>query len=330
MLFTQSFMALTAVVLWVMWLTGVQSPWAIVGVVALGAVATGYNVPANQSLLTDLVPREALLSAVSLNGAQFNAGRAVGPALAGLVLAALGPSWAFALNAVSFGGLIGVLALIHIPSQGIRPDDRPPVMASYLQGVRGLWADPGMRLAYLLYVALAALGQPALQLIPVFAKKVFDVGAVGVGLLTASFGVGAVFGAVLLTWWRDVRRSRLVRWSYPFLGLGVTLFAISPNMAMAMAVLFPAGMANLVAAAGCNTTVHLRVPPAIRGRVMGFYLLGFTAAFPLSALIQGWLADLIGPQATVAISGGLLMTVGAILLLKPSLPLSMDGNIAVD
>ena len=142
LLVTQSLMAADALLLWIMWIAGVRNPWAIVGVVALGGVTAGLNIPSWQAFISELVPREVLLNAVTLNSTQFNAARAFGPALGGLVLGLLGAGPAFLINAISFLAVIVALLMIHVPRLERARDDRG-VLRQFADGLRYARRVPG-------------------------------------------------------------------------------------------------------------------------------------------------------------------------------------------
>jgi MFS family permease len=232
---------------------------------------------------------------------------------------------AFALNTVSFVAVIGVLLALRLPRREILNDPSVGVLSAYWAAVRLLWANRAMRTAYVLVVIAAFLGQPMLQLVSVFAARVYHVGPTALGLLTAGFGLGAVIGAVTLARITgSVPRSDLVRLLYPVFGLAVVGFGLSRSALVGSLALVVAGAAYVIKMSACSATVQLRVPEEARGRVMGFYLLGWTAAYPIGSLLQGWLADRIGAGRTVVIAGALLTATGLGLWVRPGLARSMD------
>ena len=197
LLVTQTLMAADALLLWVMWVAGVRNPWALVGAVALGGVTAGLNIPSWQSFISELVPREVLLNAVTLNSTQFNAARAFGPAVGGLVLGLLGPGPAFLINAISFLAVIVALLMIHVPRLERARADRG-VLRQFAQALRYARHMPGILACFLFVLALGALGSPVFQLLAVFADQVFHVGDLAYGFLGAALGIGALLAAPLI------------------------------------------------------------------------------------------------------------------------------------
>src|SRR3954467_2748887 len=145
---SQCVQGVIAAVMWLAWVSGVRSPAAYVLLVGAGGIANGLNMPAFQALVSDCVPREDLLNAVTVTLGQFNAARAVGPALTGLVLAWWGPSWAFMINAVSFIGVIAALLVMHVRAFIPNPDQRS-VLSEFAEGLRYARRQPGLIVAVL-------------------------------------------------------------------------------------------------------------------------------------------------------------------------------------
>ncbi|MGH9182988.1 MAG: MFS transporter [Acidimicrobiales bacterium] len=313
LLWTQSAQAVLALALGAVWAWGWHDVGLLIAVVAVGGAVSGLNIPAWQAFVAELVPRSDLLNAVTLNSAQFNAARALGPALAGAVLATLGPAWAFLLNAVSYVAVLTALALVRVPriAQG-RSERR--VLAQFADSLAYIRGFPEMVLCIVLVVAVAALGMPVFQLMPVFAADVFKVGEGAYGLLAGALGFGGAAAAPLVGGWAGgVRRSRVVGWSIAAYGLFLVAFAQSPGLLSAMVAIALAGMAYLAVVSTLNTTLQLAVAEERRGRVMAVYVMSFTAAYPLGSLALGWLAEQVGAPLTVS-AAGLLLTGTAVVL----------------
>src|SRR5437588_11999606 len=218
---------LLALGLWAMWVAGGRSPTLMVVLVAGGGLAFGATMPSWQAFLTDLVPREDLLNAITLNSAQFNGARALGPAVGGLVLGRFGPSWAFLFNALSFVAVIAVLTLIQSTAVA-RERVRRRVLRDFADGVAYVRRHGGILLAIGIVMAVFFLGNPVFQLAPVFAKRVYRVGPGLYGLLTAAYGIGAVVGAVVLgVLGRRWPRSRLVVAAVLLYAAGLIAFGLS-------------------------------------------------------------------------------------------------------
>ena len=179
------------------WMSSISvTKGAVATIVLLAGCAFAVAMPAVQAMTPDLVGADDLLGAMSLGAAQFNLGRVVGPALAGLVITAGGLAWAFGLNVVSFGAVLLALALIRIPPLVRGEGERPRVLRTVADGVVAAKRDPGIRTALLLLVATTFLVSPFIGLVPAVAIKVFGRGAGGTSALVTAQGVGAVCSAL--------------------------------------------------------------------------------------------------------------------------------------
>lgn len=306
LLVSQSVMACLAVGLWAVFAAGVESPGVILAFAAATGVVGGLNIASWQAFVSELVPREMLLNAVTLNSAQFNASSAFGPALAGVILAAWGPSAAFLVNALSFSFVITALALVRGARRSGAPPPRARVLAEFAETARYMWARPGMAVCVKVVVLLGLLGSPVFQLVKVFTDEVFEVGPVAFGFMGASLGIGSVLGAPIVAGpGSGLPRGRLTFLGVAVYGSALVAFALSPAYAVGLAALLVAGFAYLPLASALNTTLQLQVDEPLRGKVLALYLMSFTASIPVGSLVQGWLADVVGPRPTVAVAGAL-------------------------
>lgn len=313
LLVTQTAAALVAVALWVLWSTGNASLAPVLGLVAIGGVVTGLNIPAWQAFVSELVPRDVLLNAVTLNSTQFNAARAFGPALGGLVLAQLGIGWAFLLNAISYLVVLAVLLLITVPPL-VRHAVRQSVLAGLVSSIGYVRAHRGLSTCVLAVAGLGLLASPVNSLLVVFAEDVFGVDRFRYGLLGAALGLGAVLAAPLVAGpGTSLRRSLLAGGGMVVHGVAILGFALAPVYPMALAMLVVAGAAYLPVAATLNTTLQLQVVEAQRGKVLALYITVFTVAIPVGSLVQGALASLVGARVTLAAASLLFLGVVAAL-----------------
>ncbi|MFV1992043.1 MAG: MFS transporter, partial [Acidimicrobiales bacterium] len=309
LLVAQSALAVLAGVLWFVWNAGVRNPWVILLIVALSGSVAGVSIPSWQALVPALVPKEDLSSGITLNSLQFNAARAVGPAIAGALLATIGPSWAFFINAVSYSTVIAALAVIRIPRSKV---DKPKsgVMKDFGVAVRYIRTQPGIGVGILVAVVVAALGNPVLQFTTLIVKDVYDAGPVAFGLLSASLGLGAIISAPFVSGWdATLSRSTVVRWALPAYGLSIVMLGLSQQLWVGVIALILAGGGFLAVISTTNTAVQLIVSDQMRGRVMAARVMSFTGAYPIGSLIQGALADEFGVGRVVTVSGSLLVVV---------------------
>ena len=329
LLAAQAAMAGVALMLWATWVAGVRSPWALLALVGVSGVTAGLMIASWQAFVSELVPRDTLQNAVTLHSAIFNAARAFGPALGGLVLVTLGVSWSFLINALSFGAVIVALLLIRVPRLIASDGPALPIIREFGSTVRYMIARRGILACVVVVVALAGFGSPVFQLIVVFAEEVFDVGGFAYGALGAALGLGAVLAAPLVAGWgSQVARSRLIFGALSLYGVAIMSFGLAPSYWFGLVALLVAGGAYLAIAATLNTTIQLLVDESMRGKVLAAYLMAMTVALPVGALAQGAAADAVGPRLVVATAGACLLAAAGWLRLRSDLLPHMDGDLA--
>jgi len=330
LLVTQAAQAAVALLLWGAWVTDHRSLPVIIGLVAFSGIITGLNIPSWQAFVSELVPRSVLLNAVTLNSTQFNAARAFGPAVGGIVLATLGVGWAFLINALSFAAVIVALLLISVPRLvKLGKTERGGVVGEFALSWRYSRERPGIVACFVAVCALGGLGSPMVQLFPVFAQRVFLVTDIAYGFLGAALGIGAVlaspFVAGVGSGWK---RSRLFEVAMLAYGIAIVAFGVAPSYPMAIAALLVAGGGYLAIASTLNTTIQLQVDEVMRGKVVAVYIMFLTAALPLGGLVQGILAQYIGPQVAVVLFGIAFLAVFAWLRLVSGLLPRMDDDVS--
>jgi MFS family permease len=297
--------------LWAVWAAGERRIGPILILLVANGFAAGFSVASWQAFVTELVPREHLLNAVTLNSAQFNAARAFGPALGGIVLATLGAGWSFFINAMTFLAMIVALLLVKVPPLvRAKVVGRAKPLSEMLDAVRYVRTEAGIVVCLLVVFTLGFLGGPLFNLLVVFADDVFKVGDGVYGLLAGCMGAGAILVAPLVAG-RGSRmaRSRLVSFAMAAYGLALIALGLAPVAPLAAAALLVAGAGYLGISSTLNTTVQLQVTELMRGKVLALYIMVLTIAVPLGSLVQGWLVDLIGVQATVSGAGALFLVV---------------------
>ncbi|MDO5681389.1 MAG: MFS transporter [Propionibacteriaceae bacterium] len=310
---TQVLMALAALGLWATWMFIAQprsDAYALLALVAVSGVLQGLNLPSWQAFVNDLVPRTDLRSAITLNSVQFNASRSLGPAIAGAILAAFGPSVAFAVNAGSF--VFVIIALLAVRLRLARPARRPRKETGFLPALAYVRREPGIMMAIGISFLIGVLANPILQFSVIFAETVFRVGPVSLGLLNASFGLGSVLAAPLIAgsvW----RRASITRVGLLMQGGGLLTFALAPNVYVAMAALLVMGAGFLASISCAITALQMIVTEAFRGRVIAVRIMIYSASFPIGALIQTALADQLGPRPVVSVAGALLIATGLLV-----------------
>jgi MFS family permease len=304
---------------------------AVAAIVLLAGCAFAVAMPAVQAMTPDLVGPDDLLGAMSLGAAQFNLGRVVGPALAGLVIAAGGLAWAFGLNTLSFGAVLVALALIRLPPPAQRAPGRVRVLRTIAQGMVAARRDPGIRTALLLLLATTFLVSPFIGLVPAVAIKVFDRGATGTSALVTAQGVGAVCSALAAGSLAGLLgRRRLLVAALLLVGPAAIAYGLAPAFPLAVAGIALLGFVYLAVLSGTSTVCQVRAPRELRARMASLFMLGVGGGHATGLVVQGWLGDRVGLPAVTATTGLLLLgIVVAVRLLRPDLLAAMDDPAAV-
>ena len=322
---TQLGLAALAAAMWLAWAGGAHSPTLLIALSGVGGAVNGLNMPSWQAFVPSLVPRADLSSAITLNSLQFNAARAIGPGIAGALLASLGPSWAFALNAVSFGCVIAALLVVRADSTPEGTPDRASVRTQFKTARDYIKTQPGIGMGVLVAMLVGFFGNPITQLTVVFAEDVFRVGPLGFGILSAAAGVGALVAAPFISG-ADERTGRgpLIGMALPLYALSIVAFGLAPNAALATAALVVSGGGFLAVISASNTAVQAIVADRVRGRVLAVRIMSFMAAYPIGGLIQGWTAERWGPRPTVAVTGAAMFVVALWLRQRRDLLARLD------
>ena len=322
---TQTLMMLIAFGFAGLWWSGHMSPGTVIALVAVNGLILGYQVPSWQALVPELVPREDLLNAVTLNSAQFNASRAVGPAIGGLTLWLAGPGWAFFINGVSYLVVLAALAGI-----AYRPDRSKKVdtASSAISGWQVVRRSPGLLTAVVSVTVVGVLGSPTVFYVPVFARDVFELGnhELFAGLMTGAFGFGAVLGAVIIgAWGEDTPRRVLASGGVVVFGAAIVALATAPQVSVAIVAMFGMGAGYLAIASSLNTSIQMVVGDDFRGRVIAVYIAGLMVGLSLGAPLMGFAAEAFGVRVAVGVSGTLLVLVGVTMFLAKRYSSGLDA-----
>ncbi len=298
--------------------TGHEIPWLLSVMAFLGGTASAIGFPTYQAMLPDLVDKRDLLAAVSLSSAQFNLGRVIGPALAGVALVAGSAGWAFTANAISFGAVVIALVLVRLPAQARSAGEG--IVRRMKEGARLAARIPGCRSPIVLIAIVALIGSPFIALVPAVAIEAFHKQAGGTSVLVTAQGVGAVAGALMLApLARSFGRAKLVTAALFALPVALLLYGAAPSFALAVAAIVLVGACYIGVLSGLNTVVQVHAPPEARGRILGLYMLALGTVYPIGALLQGQLADLEGIRAVTAGSGVVLLaTMTAVAAVAPA------------
>jgi MFS family permease len=314
---TQFVMMLFAFALAILVSIGETNIW-IIYLVAFGrGVATAVNQPARQSLISELVPEEDLPNAVALNSATVNLTRVIGPAIGGVLIATVGVTGAFYLNAFSFFAVLYGLYLMQFPAW--KPSKRRRSMVADLaDGYQYLRHEAGLRTLVILALVPMVLGQPYQTMLTVFARDVFHSGGSGLGIMQSAAALGAAVGALAVASSRQSSRFHVQMMAgLIFFGVMLVLFAVAPTMWLALPILLLIGFSNQTYQTSNNTLLQMNVAPEYRGRILSLLFLR-RGLLPLGTVLAGALTSAFGPQVAV---GG--MAVGLVLLAILSTPYAL-------
>jgi MFS family permease len=307
---TNAAMGLFAAVLGVLAIIGVAQVWHVYVLAFLLGVGTALDHPARQTFVSDLVGTDDVANAVALNSASFNAARMVGPATAGLLIAAFGPGPVFLVNALTFAGPLVALALMR-SAGALTPDTverRPGMLRDGLRYVRGRPDILGV-LAILFFVGTFGLNFQMTTAL--MATEVFGLGADAYGLLGSIMAIGSLAGSLLAAR-RGRPRRRVVVGAAVAFGLLEIAAGLMPTYWLFAVALVPVGMAALTFITTANAYVQTSVAPAVRGRVMALYIMVFMGGTPLGAPIVGWVGEQFGARWSVS-GGGAIALAGTLL-----------------
>jgi MFS family permease len=306
---TQTSSAVLAAVLAVSTLTGGASLALVYVMAALLGLVTVVDSPARQTFVTDLVPPADYVNAQAINATIHNTGRLVGPAVAGLLIAAAGPGPAFALNAVSFLAVLAGLFRID-RSTLLRSEPLPRGKGQARAGIRYVWHQRDLRACLLLVAVVGVLGQNFRVVLPVTATEVLGGDAATYGYLTAALGAGAVLGAVGSAASETVTSRRLLVWTCVF-GLANLLMALARDLVLALVGMVLVGVANILFNTMSRTLLQLRGAREMQGRVMAVHVLLSTGTTPIGAPLLGWVCAATSPPWGFVVAGASALLVAA-------------------
>jgi MFS family permease len=286
---------------------GHLTPWRIVGLLVLSGASAGFQWPPIQTMSAVLVPDEELIDAVRLVSISFTAGRAVGPAIAAVILAAAGPGVAFAGTLVCCVLGLATLLAVRQRAQAVREPER--FLSQFRAGLGYVRRNPGLRLVMRLAFTTAMLGATfSFSLAPSVAADLFRTGGGGLGALAMMIGIGSAFGSVYISGAGGrVRRSRLTIGSIALYGTALLVVASSSLLAIGLLGFGLMGIAHMLHNVSLNTALQVQVEDEYRGRVLSVWLISLLSGLPLGAIIGGVIADLTSIRVVLVLFGGLLL-----------------------
>ncbi|HEX6249343.1 MAG TPA: MFS transporter [Nocardioidaceae bacterium] len=304
---TQLMMAVPALLLGLLAITGVVETWHVYALAFVFGVGTAFDAPARQSFVSEMVTKDDLSNAVGLNSASFNLARIMGPALAGFMIAGLGggvqaTGWVIAINALSYAAVVLALQRMR-PWELDTPEPQERQKGMIRDGLRYIRSRPDIMMILAIVFFAGTFGLNFQMTSALMATEVFDKGASEYGILGTTLAVGSLTGALLAAR-RGVVRHRLVILAALAFGAAVVIGGLMPSY-LTFALWTPViGITALTMITAANTTIQLTVSPALRGRVMALYMMIFMGGTPLGAPVVGWVGEVFGARWTLIVGGG--------------------------
>jgi MFS family permease len=302
---TQSVSMALSAVLAVLALTGSATLWLAYVLAVLTGTALVFDAPGRHALTFQMVGREELPNAVALNASLMNASRVVGPALAGLLIAALGVGACFAINTATFLAVLASLLLMRVEElhHVERTGERPTYLRGTRDGLAYAWRTPQVRLVLMMVTVISTVGFNFHVIMPLLASDTLEAGPEVFGILSAFFGAGAFVGAIAAA------SGSRASWRWLVVGTGgfsasMLALALVSSVWPCALLLLVTGVCFTLWTANAVSILQLAAPDHLRGRVVGLYLFAFAGLTPIGGLLSGWLTDIGGTRLSFLVAGG--------------------------
>ena len=310
MVVLQTFMGIQAATLALLTLAHMVTYLDVCVLAVVLGLNNSFENPSRQAFVLEMVGADFLRNAVSLNSTMNNVARAVGPAVAGVLIATVGEGWCFAVNALSFIAVVG--SLLAMDTSTLRPSPPAPrTKGQLVEGLRYVARTPELGVPLLMMALVGMLAYEFQVTLPVLADSVFHGNSVAYGAMTAAMGIGAVAGGLVTATRGRTGMNALIRSSLVF-GVFVTFAALSPVLAVALVALALVGFASVSFLAMANSTLQLTTDPQFRGRVMALWGVAFMGSTPIGGPVIGWITSQFGARTGLAV-GALSCFVAAVI-----------------
>ena len=310
LLMTQTAMGLLSTVLAVLVLTGSAHVWHVYAIAFGLGLATVVDNPARQTFVNEMVPHELVRNAVSLNSGNFQLARMTGPAIAGVLISAVGSGWAFGINAASYLAVIAGLLMMRTSELQPQPvRERGP--GQIREGLRYVRSQPQLLWPIVLVFFIGTFGYNWAIILSAYARNVFSSGAGVYGLFNTAIAGGSVVGALLAAR-RSTSRMFVLFASAIGVGLLLVLVGLTPWFWAFTGLLVLTGLLSVTFNTLGNSTVQLGSDPVLRGRVMSLYMLVFMGGTPLGSIVVGWVTERWGAPLALILSGAVCVVAAGV------------------
>lgn len=313
LLITQTGLALSAFAMFGLIVTGLIRYEHVLVFAMLYGFFTAMDLPVRQAFTVEMAGRERYPGAIALNSFGFNTSRLIGPAIAGLLIAAVGLSWSYLINALSF--LPMLLVLVWMAAAKVQAKTSSG-MQDALEGIRYVWGQPLIRQVVLLVGLTSMFGMNFQTIVPAYARLELNLDAQGFGILMSAVGAGSIVASVIQAIAAKARPIRAV-WGNLILGLSLVVLIFPLPLVWTAVVLGVAGLGMITTMVNSNTTVQLLAPDHLRGRIMSVYSMVLLGVGPVGAYLAGFLLQHLGGHYGAAVLGVLTIVSGLVMLRRP-------------
>lgn len=301
--------------------------WHVFVLAGVLGISTAIDAPVRQAFTSELVGQDDLPNAVSLNSANFNGGRLVGPAVSGLLIAAFGTGPSFLINGASY--FFVIFALMKLNKRGFFHQNQPKNLGNIREGIAYAKARPDIYVVMFMVFALATFGLNFQIFNALMATQEFGLGPANFGLMGTFIAIGSLTGAIGSARLERFRTTRFVIVGGMLFSISIMVLSILPNYTTYIVWLPICGVSALTTLVSANSIVQTNTDQAIRGRVMGLYLLIFMGGTPFGSPLIGLATDYIGIRRTIALCGGISLAASLFLWVKYRNKVAVPSDISI-
>ncbi len=314
MMITQTYLVATTAVVAVLLVTGTAELWHLLVFSLASGAGWAFVWPVRQAVIPTIVPREELLTANALMMSAMNLMRIIGPAVGGFLLVAFGGGGNFSVQVVLYASVIIMIAMMKVPPVPERSGPRPSVMASTAEGLRYVRSKEILVTLLMLMVVPMTLAMPYMSLLAIFAGDVYDIGALGLGIMLSFGGIGSLIGTLGLASVGDVKRKGMtMAFCLAAMGIALILFSQAPWLALAIVFLMIVNMFQVTFVTLNQTVLQATITDDMRGRVASLHMLEY-GLIPAGVFAAGGAADVIGAPNTISIMGGIVTLIALVTI----------------